>query len=284
MLNRKISRDREVAAIANDLGCAHALFFTWAISHLDRDGRLDADPEVLRGMVVPLIGKIDGSVIASTIELAGEFGLIDVYEDDRGRRFMTYPKFAANQVGLRHNREPASDFPDPEDCRKISGSVPEDIRQPSGRDPAEGNRREGKGIEGKGTKEGARELAESVPSVVIDDIWSWYKRHHSRAGKKMGAKEAKLCRARLKDFSPDDIKLAIDGYHRSPYHCGQNDTGTKYQSLELILRDNGKVQRGIEFATEVDGPVLTEQSRQTISAAESFAKRKMAEDDQQRRP
>ena len=106
MLNRKISRDQEVAVIANDLGCEHALFLTWAIAHLDRDGRLDADPEVLRGMVTPLIGMIDSAVVASTIERAGVAGLIDVYEDDRGRRFLVYPKFFANQIGLRYDREP----------------------------------------------------------------------------------------------------------------------------------------------------------------------------------
>ena len=271
MLNRKISRDQEVAVIANDLGCEHALFLTWAIAHLDRDGRLDADPEVLRGMVTPLIGMIDSAVVASTIERAGVAGLIDVYEDDRGRRFLVYPKFFANQIGLRYDREPASDFPEPGDCRKVSGTLPEDIRKVSGTLPAEGKGREGKGIEGKG-KEGnhARKLAESVSPAVIDDVWAWYKRYHPRA--RLGDKTRRLIAARLKEGSaPDDLKQAVDGYHRSPFHNGQNDSGGKYLGAGLIFRDSEHVTKGVEMATdETLGNGMTEKTKKNVSNTKAW--------------
>ena len=57
-----------------------------------------------------------------------------------------------------------------------------------------------------------------------------------------------MIRERLTDFPVDRLKLAIDGYHRSPWHTGQNKRQTKYLSLELMMRDIGHVQSGLEFA------------------------------------
>jgi hypothetical protein len=41
----------------------------------------------------------------------------------------------------------------------------------------------------------------------------------------------------LKVYSREDLRAAIEGCRRSPHHMGQNDRHTKYDSLELILRD-----------------------------------------------
>lgn len=271
MLNCKISRDREVAAIANDLGCAHALFFTWAIAHLDRDGRIDADPVVLRGMVAPLIGEIDHDVVVSTIDHAGAVGLIDTYEDDRGRRFIAYPKFAANQIGLRYDREPVSDFPNPEDCRKTSGSLPDTFRKSSGSLPAEEKRiEENKREEKRREIKPARKLAGDISSTVVDDVWQWYRRYHPRA--RLGDKSRRLIAARLKEkFTSDDLKQAVDGYHRSPHHTGENDKGAKYLSAGLIFRDDTHVTAGIEMANDPAlGLGMTAKTRKNVSNIEKW--------------
>jgi hypothetical protein len=56
------------------------------------------------------------------------------------------------------------------------------------------------------------------------------------------AKTRKAVEARLKEFSRDELKLAIDGCRASPHHMGANDKAKRYDSLELICRDGGKVQ------------------------------------------
>lgn len=96
----------------------------------------------------------------------------------------------------------------------------------------------------------ARDARSGDPVI---EVFAHYRTYHPRAFPRpaMASKEAQLIRARLKEGSTvEDLKLAIDGYHRSPYHCGQNDSGTKYQGLELIVRNGSKVAKGIDFASQ----------------------------------
>lgn len=45
-----------------------------------------------------------------------------------------------------------------------------------------------------------------------------------------------------------ELCRAIDGCHQSAYHCGQNERGQKYQSLELIVRDSKHVTSFLEHS------------------------------------
>ena len=94
----------------------------------------------------------------------------------------------------------------------------------------------------------------ATDSDLICEIWDHYRTHHKSAAKilKSGRKEYRLIKARLGEgYTIDDLKRAIDGYHRSPFHCGQNDRGTKYLTAALIFRDASHVQTGIELAGAV---------------------------------
>ena len=67
----------------------------------------------------------------------------------------------------------------------------------------------------------------------------------------MGKSRAKLTRdrrqkiqARLREgYSVDDCCEAIAGCAQSPYHRGENDTGQRYDDLELILRTGSKLEK-----------------------------------------
>jgi hypothetical protein len=85
----------------------------------------------------------------------------------------------------------------------------------------------------------------------IQEIWRHYRGHHPSAAKalKSDRKEYQLIRSRLEDFGVDQLKAAIDGYHRSSFHCGDNKDGKRYQGLTLIMRDVTHVQAGIEMLT-----------------------------------
>jgi hypothetical protein len=292
MLNRKISVDAVVARLINENGAAHGLVFTWMIAHLDRDGRMTGDPLAVKGMVAPMLADVSEETVSEMLSAAVDLGLVELYEDDRGQRFVSYPKFEANQIGLRYKREPVSDFPDPDVCRKLSGSLPETFRKnagkdpevfrkSSGSDPAEGNGIEGNGNKGKGRKDLSESLCASDGPItgVVKDIWNHYRRWHPRASIEPGEKNSKLCRARLKEgFSPDDLKQSIDGYHRSPFHCGKNDNGTKYLDFSLIMRDQGHVQKGIEMATDPDLGRTANSRRATDGVLEWLSKTAEADD------
>jgi uncharacterized protein YdaU (DUF1376 family) len=56
-------------------------------------------------------------------------------------------------------------------------------------------------------------------------------------------KRERAVKARLKEgYSVDDIKLAIDGCKRSPWHQGQNNDHKVFDDLELICRDGAKLE------------------------------------------
>lgn len=86
----------------------------------------------------------------------------------------------------------------------------------------------------------------------IQEVWQYYRAHHPGTAKilRSNRKEYGLIRARLQDFDADTIKAAIDGYHRSPFHTGDNDRGKSYLSLTLILRDISHVQAGLEMTAK----------------------------------
>lgn len=60
-------------------------------------------------------------------------------------------------------------------------------------------------------------------------------------------KRRRLIDARLKQFSVDNLRAAIDGYKLSPFHQGENKDGKVFDSIELIMRDAQHVEEGMRF-------------------------------------
>jgi len=88
--------------------------------------------------------------------------------------------------------------------------------------------------------------AEKV-QVVLD----YYRQYHPKAALQLTSKspEYKKIADRLREgHSVEDLKLAIDGNHRSPHHCGKNDKKTEYHNLGLIFRDSSHVTMFIGHA------------------------------------
>jgi hypothetical protein len=55
--------------------------------------------------------------------------------------------------------------------------------------------------------------------------------------------------ARLREgYTPDELKLAIDGCAGSAFHMGDNEDGKKHNDLELICRKGSKVEQFMERA------------------------------------
>ena len=126
------------------------------------------------------------------------------------------------------------------------------------------------------TSEEKREtpLARNAPDVQA--VFDAYRKHHPRAFTKPvpASKEWRAIAARLREgFSVADLIEAIEGCHVSPFHCGENDRQTKYQSLGLIVRDGSQVSKFIELARDGPAPVLSEKTQRSQRAAQSFLNR-----------
>lgn len=119
---------------------------------------------------------------------------------------------------------------------------------------------------GSRKKEEGRRKTEESPDVQA--VWDHYKTKRPKV-RVLGDDVRKKIVARLAEgFTADDLVAAIDGNFRSPHHCGQNDTGTEYHELELIVRDSKHVNQFINVPEAV--PVLSQKNRRTAQAAQSF--------------
>jgi len=113
----------------------------------------------------------------------------------------------------------------------------------------------------------AEPIGKQIAAVV-----EHYCGYHPRA--KPGEKERKAIRARLGDgYSVQDLRDCIDGYHRSPFHCGENDRNQKYLDLELFMRTGSHVAKGIEYADARGSPVLGAKEAKGVRAGMAWLER-----------
>lgn len=114
----------------------------------------------------------------------------------------------------------------------------------------------------------------------ILEVFAHYRTYRPRSFRtpKKDSKEWKLIRARMAEgYGVDDLKRAIDGNYKSPWHCGENDSGTEYHDLELIVRNGSKVDTFIAALEKQGQPVLSEKNRRNMRATDSYLERRFAE-------
>lgn len=95
----------------NSLSVEAELVYLLTIPHLDRDGLIEGDTDILFGTVCPKRRQF--------IDRMGEFiqewvhvGLVACYDSDNGP-VLWFKGFAKNQLGIRYDRETPSKFPPP---------------------------------------------------------------------------------------------------------------------------------------------------------------------------
>ena len=147
MLSQSIAEDIEF----NEMSMEAQLMYVRAIPFLDRDGLVNGHPSILFGKIAPLLPDILPKM-KTIIDEWSASGLIISYVD--GKTTVLYFKgFTQNQIGMRYDREPESQFSPPpgyarsktgltKDAGQIAGRLPEVCRQSAGSLPPEEKRRE----------------------------------------------------------------------------------------------------------------------------------------------
>jgi uncharacterized protein YodC (DUF2158 family) len=105
----------------------------------------------------------------------------------------------------------------------------------------------------------------------IREVIAHYRTYHPGRFKAIapGAVEWRHIVARLNEgVTVDEMKKAIDGMMRCPWHQGQNDRRRKYDSLELVTRSSRKIHELIEVPLTAT-PVITDKNATTVSAIQS---------------
>ena len=251
--------DRKVRKLARELAIPepHAAgyvvtLWTWALLHA-KDGDLskfDVDD-------IEYGAKWDGSH-GDFVHACGKVGLLDVGTDsisihnwlERGGSYAESQRKRLKSKGNIVADSNVQDFPG--NSRKF--------QERPGKSALEEKRREEKRIEenrsdqplSKSTADAVdvdRATDSKIARDDINEVWQHYRTHHPSAAKvlKSNRKEYRLIRERLDDFSADELKRSIDGFHLSAFHCGDNQHGKRYLSLELMMRDISHVQAGLEY-------------------------------------
>jgi hypothetical protein len=153
-----------------------------------------------------------------------ERGFIEKYEVD-GEVYGWIPTFTLHQA--INTREAQSTLPEPPNmCTHVHARAMQVHAQ------GEGKGREGKGKEGK-------EINASVDACAVFDCW---RETMDKPRAVLDRKRVALIENALAlGYSTDDLCKAVRGCSKSPFHMGMNDRRTRYDSLELILRNAEKI-------------------------------------------
>ena len=91
-----------------------------------------------------------------------------------------------------------------------------------------------------------RQKMECVDSLDVQTVFDhWIETHKSGTKRKpmLDAKRRMILAIAIYDYGVDGCKDAIDGCANSHFHMGRNKQGKVYNSLELIFRDAGTIER-----------------------------------------
>lgn len=126
---------------------------------------------------------------------------------------------------------------------------------------------------------GSAAAAKPEPPLAgaVREVIGHYRTYHPQALKRprSDSKEWRLVAARLREgYTVEQLCAAVDGCHMTPHNLGQNDRGTKYLGLGLIMRDGDQVTRFMETAQE-GGPRAVPSAREASGrrAAEAWLRR-----------
>lgn len=152
--------------------------FGRCIPHLDREGRMIGNPELVRSMVCPLRRELDADRVGKLIAELVQAELVVWYEAN-GRQCLFFPGFHRHQRGLRKRREAVSRLPSPKEkgakqidllSTGVAGSTPAD----AGPTPPEVEVE----VEGKLKEKGSRSEVKSSapPNWVASFCEAWQDR------------------------------------------------------------------------------------------------------------
>ncbi len=117
----------------------------------------------------------------------------------------------------------------------------------------------------------------------IKSVMEHYRTYHPKALRSLSEKSKTYLgvKGRLEDgYTVAELVEAIDGMHKSPFHCGQNKQGTKYLSLELCMRNPEHVESFIMIEKESGKPKMSDTTFKTVESAKSWLDGEEVSDEQ----
>jgi len=135
MLKRAVSDSKKLPELKTD---AARLLWTWILPYLDVEGRYYADPDIIKGKVVPRIKTFTPQNVAEYLMDMDSVDLIILYEIE-GEKYLQFRNFREFQ-NLRESKEAKSKIPPPPPRdREKSGTTPVPVQDKDGNTPLQFN-------------------------------------------------------------------------------------------------------------------------------------------------
>ncbi len=192
------------------------LLFTWLIPNADDLGRLEGDPEIIKGMIFPYHQKITPKQIEEALRELDKEGLIIWYKVGENW-YIQIPNFTIYQK-LRKDREYSSDYPEynPDmTSHDKSSHVGQKLREGEGKEKV--RRSEGEG-------EDARAPAPQTEKIKYADFVSLTNAEYEALVAKLGEDGAKRCIEIL-----DNYKGSTGRKYKSDYRTILNWVVQRYE-------------------------------------------------------
>lgn len=186
----------------------------WTIA--DDEGRLRGNSRMLASLLFPYDDDAPALIDGWLGELERE-GCIVRYKVD-GQSYVEICNWLIHQ---KIDKPSKSKIPPFEKPREDSRSVV--VGRDQGKD--------------QGVDQGREIKVGQNPPDPIPEIFSYWQKIMSSPKSALDTKRKTLIRKALESYSPADICKAIRGCAKSSFNMGQNDRKTKYNGLNLILRD-----------------------------------------------
>jgi hypothetical protein len=101
-------------------------------------------------------------------------------------------------------------------------------------------------------------------------VFDHWRQEHQHPRAQLDPKRRKAILHALKHYSEADVCQAVSGYLNSPHHMGENDRNTKFDDIELFLRDAKHIDQGLKLYAEPPRTGLSEKSRRIVSQTEDW--------------
>lgn len=234
------------------------LMFIGMWNHADDEGRMRGRPALVRSNVFPYEEDITIPMVEHWLSELARVGSIRSYTV-HGKPYIDIPEWSKHQVINRPQPSALPSYEDRDEPPSQAKTVPVTEQSVSHHGAINGGmEEEGNGME----EEGIEPLSRSQPE--IEAVWNAYRSYHPRAN--LTADRRKLIQRRLRDHTVGSLVAAVHGNHADPHCNGQNDRGTEYHALKLILRDADQIERYAGITTNGIHP--TSAAGQTLQLAQ----------------
>jgi len=218
------------------------LLFTWLIPNTDNCGRLEGEPYQVAGLIFPLEvqkGSVTVQKVERWLQELHDAALVIWYRAGR-LRYIALPKFSGYQ-SLTGNMKAVSDYPAPSES---------DIQAWEQREQAVCTLY-GRGIDVVGTEAKDKAKAKDIYTSDARTVFVHWREALGHSSAQFTRDRQQKIIARLREgFTVERLCEAIDGCALTPYNMGDNPQGRRYDSIDLIFRNAGKVD---EFAERLLG-------------------------------